>query len=175
MKSKMIALAAILAVTGFASVARADDRKDIDALYGKLQQAMAKKDVAAIEKLQTPDFTSKGADGKVTSGKEVDAQMKQNFATMQNPKMNIKVVKCVIKGKTARVDTTFTYSAGMKDKDGQMGPKGKVHTMTMAGGVSNDLVKTPQGWKFKSMEEHVGKAMMDGKPMGAMGGPPAKK
>jgi ketosteroid isomerase-like protein len=178
MKLKMaIALAAILVAASVCSSARADDRKDIEALYGKLEHAFMKKDVAAVENLQTPDFTHKGADGKVTSGKEVDAQMRQQFAMQETAKMNIKVVKCVIKGKTAKADTTFTYIATMKDKDGQMGPKGKIHTLTMAGGVGNDLVKTAQGWKFKSMEQHVGKMTMDGKPMdpNAMGGPPKKK
>jgi len=37
--------------------------------------------------------------------------------------------------------------------------------MSMSGEVSNDLVKTAAGWKFKTMKQGVGKMLVDGKPV----------
>ena len=157
----------------------ADDRKDIDALYAKLIKAIETNHPEATLALETPDFTSKDHTGKAITGKQLAEQMKMESAASNNIKMSLKIAACKVTGKMADVSTTFTYQSEMVDKDGHMGPKGKTHVMSMSGKINNKLAKTAAGWKFKSMEEIPGGAMMmDGKPFDPskmMGGARPKK
>ena len=117
-----IAAACLLALPGL--MARADDRKEIEALYAKLKQYIVENKPDAILALETPDFTSKGRDGKTMNGKQVAEQMKMESAGSKNSKMDIQLTKVNIKGKTADVTTTFNFSSEVVDKEGHVGPKG---------------------------------------------------
>jgi ketosteroid isomerase-like protein len=172
MRALVMASVIALAVLG---QARADDRKDIDALYAKLAAALKAKNPDAILALQTPDFKSKGPDGKTMTGKELAVQMKQeNAAIGKVTSSEIKVKSAAIKGNTAVVTSSFVFSAEVPDPQGHMGPKGKTHTMGMTGTAKNDLVRAGGAWKFKTMEQGVATMTMDGKPMAA-GGAAGKK
>ncbi len=158
-----------------ASAVRADDRKDIEALYGKLKQALMANNADATLAMETPDFVATGADGRKMNGKQLAAQMKQQAALGKPRKMDIHLDKVNVKGKTASVTTTFSFESVITGMGGQAAPKARPHVMAMSGSIHNDLVKTPQGWKFKTMQEKAGKMTMDGKPFDpAMmaGGPP---
>jgi ketosteroid isomerase-like protein len=165
------------ALFAFCAEASADDKKDIEALYAKLGKHIKANDPDAITSLETPDFKAKGRDGKMQDGKQLAAQMKQESAGNKMKKFDIKVTKMTIRGKAASVDTSFDAVSEMVDAAGAMGPKGKKHKMAMTGTVHNELAKTKDGWKFKSMEEKGGTMKMDGKPFdpSKMGGAPPKK
>ncbi len=168
-------LALTMAACFTGAQARADDRKEIDALYAKLAQALRTKNADATLSLETHDFTAKSPDGKLLNGKQLAAQMKQENADVKSVKaVNIKVKSADIKGKTAKVTSSFDYVGEVEDKQGHMGPKGKTHVMSMSGEVKNDLVKTASGWKFKTMQQVAGKMMMDGKPFNPGGAAPHK-
>jgi ketosteroid isomerase-like protein len=169
-------LAAVLAAMSITGAARADDRKDIEALYAKLRQALMTNKPEATLALETPDFVAKQPDGSTMTGKQLVAQMKQEAAGSKLTKMDIKLDKIDVKGKTAKVVTKFIASGEMVDKAGMMGKKGAKHTMDVSGSIKNDLVKTAQGWKFKTMESLSESMKMDGKPFGPskMGAPPKK-
>jgi len=169
-------IAALAVAATFVSVpVLADDRKDIDALYAKLTQAMKNKDADATLALETPDFVATSPGGGKMNGKQFAAQMKQENAGVKSIKsIDIKVKSVDIKGKTAKVTTNFNYAVEVEDKEGHMGPKGKTHIMSMIGEVKNDLVKTAAGWKFKSMVHGGGQVMMDGKPFNPGGAAPHK-
>lgn len=162
------ALVAVLALP-----AAADDRKDIEALYGKLTRLILTNNAEGTLALETPDFKSKGHDGKVMNGKQLVAQMKQDSAMMKIKTFNIKLAQVSIKGNKADVQTTFTSTAEMMDPSGS----GKKHAIGMNGAMSNKLAKTAGGWKFSYLEEKAGGMTLDGKPFdpSKMGGPPPPK
>jgi ketosteroid isomerase-like protein len=169
-KTIAAALAAFAVVTPLA--AHADDATQIKALYAKLAKAMENKNVAGIHALDTPDFVSL-QQGRKVSGKDVEAQMQQQFAMFHKIRsMKINITSIKIHGKTADVSTSFKF-------EGEMGtppnaPKGanKPHIFNMSGTVANTLVKTSAGWKFKTMQETNGSTTIDGKPMPGPGGAP---
>ena len=165
-RSILTAFAAALLIGGLAGGARADDRAEIDALYAKLAEALKNKTPEATLALEAPGFTCQGGDGKKITGKEFVQQMKKQNATSKSIKdVNIAVKKADIKGKTAKVTTDFGYTVEVEDREGHMGPKGATHEVSMNGAVKNDLVKTPSGWKFLTMQQGVGKMLVDGKPV----------
>lgn len=153
-------------LAGVGSFASADDRKEIEALYAKFVQAFKKKDVNAILETGTPDFAQKGVDGTVLNAKQVEAMMRQQFATIKAiKKMEVKIKEVKIKGKTATVLSSFTLVWEIVDKEGQLGTKGKTHTLTVLGTTRDTLVKTDKGWKFKLAENLSEKLLVDGKPL----------
>ncbi len=176
MKGLTVVFAGI-AVISLAVSACADDRTEINALYAKLKQYLVTNNPDGILPLEMPDFKATMADGKVLNGKALSARMKQQSAGSKLLKMDIEPKKVDIKGKSANVLTFFSFSSEMVDAAGNMGPKGKKHVMAGSGNISNTLVKTPQGWKFKTMKEEKAKMTMDGKPFdpSKMMAPPPKK
>lgn len=160
--------AAVLSASSL--TARADDKADIQALYGKLQAAMKAKNTKAVMALGAPDFTSIDH-GMKLNAKQTAQMMDMQFKmvkSMDNLKMNVQ--KLDIKGKKAAATASFSFSGKMTGQDG------KVHTLSDSGVTKDTLVKTPKGWLFKSTETVSSHPMMDGKPM-QMGAPqpPAKK
>ena len=170
-------LTCCVALVCLAPAALADDRKDIDALYGKLTKLILQNKPEGTLALETADFKSKGRDGKVINGKQLVAQMRQESAKMKLKSFDIKLKKCAVKGKAAHIETTYTLTSEMVDTGGMMGPKGKKHEMAMTGIIISELAKTAGVWKFKYMEEKAGTMTLDGKPFDPrmMGGPPPPK
>src|SRR5579862_2775702 len=100
MKIRGFVLGALLCLIGLTTIARADDKKDIEALYKKLEKAMSAKDVKGIMATGTKDFSYTG-EGKTMTGQQVSAQMQQQFQMIQgNPKSKFTIVSCKIVGKT---------------------------------------------------------------------------
>jgi ketosteroid isomerase-like protein len=156
-------LAAVALLGGFTGIARADDRAEIDALYAKLENALRNKTPEDTLALETADFTAM-ENGKRITGKQFVQEMKAQDAIVKAVKdVSIKVKKAAITGKTAKVSTDFRYTVEVEDPEGHMGPMGATHEMSMQGRVSNDLVKTAAGWKFRTMRQGVGKMLVDGK------------
>src|SRR5262249_23937175 len=69
----LILVSALLALC--APAARADDKKDIQALYARLQQAMMKKDVKGLMALGTSDMTMKMPSGQTLNAQQIEQQM----------------------------------------------------------------------------------------------------
>lgn len=160
----ILTLAALFVLSGLGTAARADDRQEIAALYEKLRQALLHRDAHAARVLETPDFTTMEM-GKPVSGKQLEAEMKQEFAATKAVKQaKIKITKVTIQGKNAAVENDFHFTADIVDTTGQMGAKGLTHTLSMSGTNHNTLVKTAQGWRFKTFEEGTQKMSVDGKP-----------
>jgi hypothetical protein len=149
-----------------ASVAVADDRKEIEALYGKLRQALLAGRYEDTLALETSDFKARQPGGTTLTGKQLVDQMKTQGSIMKLKSMTISLTRVVIGGKSARVETRFTGSSDVVDDTGQMGPKGKKHVLTISGRIKNTLQKTAEGWKFHTMENVSEEAKIDGKAMG---------
>lgn len=158
MKFRGLALCAILCLAGFSSIARADDRKDIEALYHKVEKAMMAKDVKGIMATGTKDFTYTG-EGQTMTGDKVSAQMQQRFQMMQgNPTCKFTIISCKIKGKTATVVSSDTTAMTIAMQDG------KPHKIVTTGKSTDAVVKTNKGWLMKSVTITDSKMTMDGKP-----------
>ncbi|HLJ54735.1 MAG TPA: nuclear transport factor 2 family protein [Chthonomonadaceae bacterium] len=171
--------ATALILAGGIGAARANDRADIDKLYAKLTAALKNLRPDDTLALEAPGFVSTEPDGSKLNGQQVAAMMKKENEGVKSVKsVSIKIKECKITGKTAKVATDFSFAIVVEDKEGHMGKKGATHVMASSGKVTNDLVKTGDGWKFLSMSQAGGKMTMDGKPMkmptGGGGGAKAK-
>lgn len=179
MKTGLLFGALMAGAVLFTSPARADDASEIKALFKQLTTAMMAGKYDDTLKMETKDFKAVGPDGSSMTGQQMVATMKARDGMMKLKSMDIKVQKLDIKGTSAVAESAFSTKSEMTDAAGQMGPKGKTHTMEMSGQAKNQLEKTKAGWKFKTFEQKVMKMTMDGKPFDPtkMGGapPPPKK
>lgn len=169
MQFRGVALGVLVCVAGLNSVARADDKKEIDALYNKVQKAMIAKDLKTIMASGTKDFTYTEA-GKTMSGEQISSQMQQQFSmTVGTPKSKFTITSCVVKGKTASVEcSNFTE---MQIKLGDSKP----HTLVSNSKEKDSLVKTDKGWLMKAVNVTSDKMTLDGKPFDPSKPPPAGK
>src|SRR5688572_15291128 len=159
-----------IAFSCLAISASADVKSEIQTVYDKLGKAFMSKNVDGILALCTPDFTHKQPNGRVSAGPAMAAQLKQQFATgMIIIDWKSKLLEVKTKGNTATVKSNDQAKMQMKE------PDGKTHTYAVNSSAIDTLVKTREGWKFKTV--HVLKERMtrDGKPMGPMAPPPSKK
>jgi ketosteroid isomerase-like protein len=150
--------AALVSLIGVTVAVRADDKKDIAALYNKVAAAMIAKNVDGIMATGTKDFTYTEA-GKTMTGSQVSAQMKQQFQMLKGPvKCKMTVVSCKITGKTADVNSTAYSEMQISGQDG------KAHTVVTSSKSKDVVVKTGSGWLMKSVNIQSNKMTMDGKP-----------
>ncbi|HLK56377.1 MAG TPA: DUF4440 domain-containing protein [Chthonomonadaceae bacterium] len=166
MKWTMVWLGALVALQGTTVGASADDRKEIEAVYAKLRQAILHKNPNATLALETPDFVARQM-GRRTSmtGKQLAAQMKSQDAMVRSiDKMEIHLADVAVRGKVASVTSNYLYAGKIVDRQGVMGPRGKVHVLSLTGLNHNTLVRTSGGWKFSSLEMGPQKMTVDGKP-----------
>jgi ketosteroid isomerase-like protein len=177
MKCKLAAVFAALLLAGIVPTAvRADDkavRKEIEGLYAKMVQAMKNKNIKSVMETGTPDFTMKQANGQVLKAKDVAVQMQGEFAmTKSVDQCTMTIDKLTVNGNTAV--STASYIMAMT-VGGQK--PGETHKFTSKGINKDTLVKTPKGWKFKSVENVKDTMTMDGKPFDpqTMAPPPPKK
>jgi len=163
----MRAAAAMLCLVAICSIARADDAKEIAALYAKVDKAMVGKDVKGIMSAGVQGFTYTEA-GRTMTGDQIIAQMQQEFqVTVGKPVSKTTIVTCKIKGTTASVTTTGYAELSMNL------PDGKVHKMTSVTKTSDTLVKTAKGWFVKNINVTSNKLTLDGKPFDPNKPPPA--
>jgi ketosteroid isomerase-like protein len=149
---------ALLSLIGVTAVVRADDRKEIDALYNKVASAMMAKDLNGILATGTKDF-SYTEDGKTMTGEQISAQMKQQFQMVKGPiKCKMTVLSCKITGKTATVLSSETSEMQIDEQDG------KPHKYTSVGKSKDICVKTDKGWLMKSVTVVSSTMTRDGKP-----------
>lgn len=161
MLKKMLAYAAVgLALVASATV-RADDRKDIEAMFAKLDKAISAKDVNTVKTLYVKDMTFTDSGAKMT-GVQIVSLMDQQLKAIPSIKSKHTVESCTVKGNQATVKTSDVTNISGPD------PGGKQHTM-VSSNISNDvLVKTSAGWVFKSITVLSKKLTMDGKPFTPM-------
>lgn len=175
MNCSILWIGVLVALQGTSVGVRADDRKEIEAMYGKLRLAILHKNPDATLALETPDFVARQMGSRSTmTGKQLAAQMKREVAMVRSvDKMEIHLADVSARGKFASVTSTFTYAGKIVDRAGTMGPRGKVHLLTISNLNHNTLVRTPNGWKFSAMEMGPPKMTVDGKPFSAGQGRPS--
>lgn len=130
---KSLILVLMLAVFGLASInviAAVDDtRKELEAVYAKIDKAVESKDIKTLESLLAKDY-EKQVDGKTLKRAEAVAQMKKSFEavkTVESSKTTIDKIEQVEGNQI--VDYTQTSKVTITDEDG----KDKSITVTSKG------------------------------------------
>ena len=167
MRWVLILSGVMVALQGTSIGVRADDRKDIEAVYGKLRQAILHKNPATVLTLETSDFVIRPMRSRTRmTGKQLAEQMRLGDTMVRSIKtMDIHLLDVAVRGRFASVTSTYTYAAKFVDRDGKMGPRGTAHLLTISGLNHNTLVRTPAGWKFSAQEMAPPKINVDGKPV----------
>src|SRR5438067_371024 len=140
MRTRNVALSALVCLIAAIGAAGASDKSDIAALYKKLEKAMIAKDVKGIMAIGTKDFSYTEA-GKTLTTDKMTSQLEQQFSMVAGtPKWTNTIVSCKVKGKKATVVTTDYSEMQMSMQDG------KPHTIVSSGKSTDTLVKTAGGW-----------------------------
>lgn len=154
-----IAALALLLIAATAGTATADDVKDIRVTYDKFCSAIVHQNFAATRTLETSDFTAQEG-GRRLNGKQEEAALRQQFSTKGKVRfMRVLMRGTSVHGNTADVMTDFWYQAVVPAQKGV----GKPHRLDRSGSISNTLVKSPSGWKFKTMTLTTLTIAQDGK------------
>lgn len=158
-----------VAIAASAAWARPNDaavKKELLAMFDKGVAQFKKKDIKGFMSVYTADYTGVGMDGKPMSLKQTEAEMKQAMATTKSVETaKLDIDKLTVNGKTAVAESTMKLDIHGVDSKGEMGPKGKVHQMSMVMRSRDTYVQTKDGWKTKRSEPMNGSTMMvDGKP-----------
>jgi ketosteroid isomerase-like protein len=161
-------LCCVFAVALSVTTVRADEVADRNAILARLQKirdAFMHKDLDALARELTPDFTAVMPGQQPMSLKQVMAANKADFARwVGTPDIHFNPGKVVIQGSTAIVDDTETFNLTLKDSTGQIGPKGKVHRVKDVTKSRATFVRASSGWLAKKQEVVSEQVFVDGKP-----------
>jgi len=162
---------ALLACSVLISTTYSDDkalRKEVEGLYSKVSDLMAKKDISTLVKMMTDDCKFIDARGQTINRQQWETIMKQQMATAKNIKFTFKVQGIQTKGNMLMVKNSWDGSMDIVDA------QGKVHKMKIVGQGVDTLVKAKDGWKLKLSKADKETVTLDGKPV-SMEMPPVPK
>ena len=169
-KRTVMPLCLLLATAGGVS-AKADrtaDRKEIEGDYTRYAKAMKQQDAKPLFALMTEDATFREDGGKITPRSEMEAAMKQAFATMTLTEFAPKITKWVWRDNAALLDITVKSAARVKSSDG------KTHLVAYVSKSRDKWVKQANVWRLQQVEAVTETMTRDGKPV-TMPAPPPKK
>ncbi len=171
----IVAVCLAAASAAFASPDEASVRKAMMANFDKSVKQFKAKDLKGFMSMYADDFSGKGPDGKPMTKTTVEAEMKEAMATTKSvEESKLTIEKLTVKGDSAELESTMTLKMQVVDAKGEMGVKGKLHSLTMVEKSKETWVKTKDGWKVKKGSVVPGgKMLVDGKPFPPP--PPAKK
>jgi hypothetical protein len=146
------------------SIATAQDdaavKKEIEAQYQKLAEAHDKKDLKAIAALKTSEFHAVFPDGRVGDVKQMEQYTRQ-FIESNRPPFNIRntIQKLTVsENKLIAVAEVFQEISRTREL------AGKVRKVDTSVKQRETWVKTPEGWKLKSVDSvRDQKRFVDGK------------
>lgn len=151
----LVCLAGLAAIPPYAALAgQMSDNEAIKILYVRMRKAMKDRDAKTIQSLMTDVST---VDGKTMTVKESMAVMESVLKRMKKVnEYKTEIKSCEISGKTAKLTVDYLLSAVMIQK-------GKPHDLVSKGTNTETLVKTPRGWRLKTVTTVKDETTMDGK------------
>ena len=160
MKMGAVIVAAALIVSGAVGQGKGSDRATFETMYNQAERQFAKKDVAAITKSMTPDFTETSM-GQTMNKAQAVKGLKQFLGMFTTVKCELTIKSCKVNGNTAVVtNSAHLWGMGMPD------PKTKkLHKVDATRGEECTWVKVKGQWMLKHIKGSNEKMMMDGKAM----------
>jgi ketosteroid isomerase-like protein len=160
MKIGAVIVAAALIVSGAVGQGKGSDRATFEKMYNQAEAQFAKKDVAAITKSMTPDFTETSM-GQTMNKTQAVKGLKQFLSMFTTVKCELKIKSVKVNGNTAVVtNSAHLWGMGMPD------PKTKKpHKMDATRGEECTWVKVKGQWMLKHIKGSNERMLMDGKPM----------
>jgi hypothetical protein len=160
-----VIIAAVFAAQVFAAPEQGipEIKKQIQAQYAQIGEALKQKDVTLYERMHTSDFTTTTPDGKAHSLAEIITALSgADVPSFEKYAVVIKAMKREKDKVVVNAAKQFTLRA--IDKDGSHGPKGKMHTATFFTSDSDIWVKQDGKWLIQTWQlKSVDKLLVDGK------------
>jgi ketosteroid isomerase-like protein len=155
MKRGLMAVLALVVLGREAAAAprkEAAARKDFQAAYAKLGTAMKQKNLSALLKFYTPDYTRQESNGHIMNHARFKVAMQNVLRSQQTVRgVNFHIDSLRVTGNTAIVTTTVLLKAHVTYMDRQEQPvPSKAYEMTATWPMQDYWVKTAAGWRIKS-------------------------
>jgi hypothetical protein len=153
-------LAACVAALAMATPCTAEKapRKELEAGYTAMAQALKKRDMDAFMKHMTPDYLVQGK-GKSKDAKTFKAEMALQLLMVKTITAASMKVTGLKDGKEGAKASVTMSVAGVLATD----PK-QPHTLKNVSKHTDTWVKTPEGWRIKKTEPAGSQLYIDGKP-----------
>jgi len=144
--------------------ARADDRKEIGALYSRVAKALRSDELEDLISLLSHDFVYRDRKGQTYDREQYRQKLKRNEDEDRKSadKWTTKDSTLVIR-KLSITGNSSKATADLRSTR-QLVKKGKTHVRLVRGVMTNDLTKTPDGWRLASIHYSDFKFTLDGKP-----------
>ncbi len=140
------------------------DVKAHRAACDRLCAAMTRKDMAGLRAAITPEFTYTTASGRRLTRTQFETVVQQQFATEDGVRyMRINPRTLAVRGNTMN-STCDWYFEGNTRLGASLKPAtpGSLHKIDVVGSMTDNLVRTPQGWKFGSISVKIASMAIDG-------------
>ncbi len=171
MRRRFLGLIALVALLGGSCLApamadaTADAKKEIQALYDKMDVAAAKKDVKGMTASLDPNYVAISAQGQKMTLQQMKGQLTQIMTMLKEIKTKTVILKIALKGKTATVNTKQSLTSNGTNPQSQQAMKLEVRDTS-----TNTWVKSGTTWKLKETKSLSSKQFLNGKPIQMPGG-----
>ncbi len=122
-------------------------RKELEAAYVRIVDALKKNDPTTFEELLAPDFQVKLINGETHEREWLLNYLRNNANTFKVLKLSIKIKKLTVRGNEAIVIIEQKSSRTLSDE------QGKPHQLDVGAIQQETWVKTPEGWRLRHNEE----------------------
>ena len=165
MKPHAIFMTIAVALCAAPHVALADARtarKELEATYGKIAQAIQRKDLKTWMSYCAPDYSEKGTDGKIVKRHQLEMERRGALNTAQSLVARFDVAQVTTKANSATA--VVRYALIMVTK-AALDPQKKTHRIVAIAPLRQQWTKSAKGWLLQRSETLGGGAVtIDDKP-----------
>jgi Domain of unknown function (DUF4440) len=171
MRRVLIVLVSLAFLVSLVTPVLADDaavRKELEARYAELAQALKAKDRTLLqqfaEQATTPDFVSKGPRGTQTRQQMIDQLKDAKQPWEPSRVVHLTITKLTVEGDQAIALIDYHNEGTVSDPRFTGDASRKPHMLVERGTGRDTWAKTDTGWKAKLHEELTAAYTLDGKP-----------
>ena len=137
-------------------------RKELEAIYAKIDRSFRDKDFTYLKSLKTPDYTEKTKEGHIRNRRESDAKGDLAFQSLSQVKTYSTTINRLEQGKSGNEVTVETSETGAFSFQE---PDGKEREIEVQSKQRDIWVRTDAGWRVKYHEELESSTKIDGQPV----------
>lgn len=152
--------AALLVACSVSAQTAASARKELTAIYARMDVLTQKRDANGLMKYYAPNFTSTTAKGVRLSGAQVHQTMTQLFKHTKNVRSVARITGLSLKGNTATCMTTQSFSCQFQDPNTK-----KMNKLAVTGASKDVWMKVSSGWRLLSSQSLKETVTLNGKRM----------